>query len=55
MEAASQFGEIVDIPFPNVDPTFSSEKVQDIAENIEEGTEDMEELVNSYFYFNNFE
>ena len=37
LKAAQQYGEIVDLSFPNIEPFFSSEDINELANEVVEG------------------
>lgn len=42
LEAAQQYGEIVDLSFPNVEPSFTTKNVNELADVIVEGIKDLD-------------
>lgn len=42
LEAAQQYGEIVDLSFPNVEPSFTTKDVNELADVIVEGIKDLD-------------
>lgn len=43
LKAAKQYGEIVDISFPNIEPYFSSNDVNELADVVAEGIKELDE------------
>ena len=37
LEAALKFGEVVDLSFPNIEPSFTFEEIQDLADSVVAG------------------
>lgn len=43
LKAAQQYGEIVDISFPNIEPYFTSKEVNELADVVVEGIKELDE------------
>ena len=42
LEAAQQYGEIVDLSFPTIEPTFTSKDIHELADVVVEGIQDLD-------------